>query len=132
MGINFVLPHYIPQDSHQIWDEAPKTRMYFSILRNTCIRLFTFTLVHNHASLPGLKSRGDVFKHKRRPIFRSPSKLVSGFQSFHLASKKSTLSWVCPEWVEKSVRNFIWISRLSSILASIRTVSTILFFNRNT
>jgi hypothetical protein len=51
MGINSVRHLYIPQHSHQIWNETSKTRINFSILRNTGLSVFDFPLVHDHAPL---------------------------------------------------------------------------------
>lgn len=86
MGTNFGLLYSIPQDSHQIWDEASKTSVNFSILRNTRLQVFDSSLINNHASLPGYKSRG-VFLTQKVIHFRSSSKLVSGIQSFTLCGK---------------------------------------------
>ena len=59
-AISSALLHYIPQHSPQIWDETPKTRIIFSILPNTCLRVFTFALINNHAALPYFSKQGNL------------------------------------------------------------------------
>jgi hypothetical protein len=61
MGINSVLHHYIPQHSPQIWDEPSKTKTNFSILRNTRLWVFDFSLVNDHAPLPCFSKPGSAF-----------------------------------------------------------------------
>ena len=60
-GISFDLHRYIPQHSPQIWDETSKTSINLSILRNTRLRIFDFSLINGHTPLPCFSKPGSLF-----------------------------------------------------------------------
>ncbi len=102
-------------------------------MRNTRLRVFDSSLINNHAHSLAFQVGEFVFKHNKATHLRVAGKgnIYCCFQNRLTWIRLSTL-YVYPTWLRKSVRNFMWISRFSSILASAITLSTICFFNRNT
>src|SRR5512140_2820711 len=124
MDISFVLHHYIPQHNAQIWDETSKTRINFSILRNTRLWVFDFSLVHDHAT-PLLFKAGEFALNTKGDL---PSSCRQSKTLLLFSELTYLTSYIYCAWLRKSVRNVTWIPRFSSILTSAKTVSTIRFF----
>jgi hypothetical protein len=108
-GIGFALHPYIPQHSPQIWDETPKTRIDFSILRNTRLRVVDFSLINDHATLLCFSSSRGVFLNAIRHF--------NSVDPFNSTRARSPARWSTPRLSPMPVQTrYLQVERvLSSI-----------------